>query len=77
MAKELEAASKHAQPYSIEVVRTVHAHAEHLAADANRILTRCLTGQTDARQLTQDLHAIDRSAATIRAVLCRLHGSTR
>lgn len=63
--------------HAIESARTVQQYAESLVAHADRVLTRCITGQADPHGLTEDLHAIDRSAASIRMVVCGMDASTR
>ena len=51
-------------------------YAEALIADARRVLTRCVNGHLDTNAVAEDLHAIDRSAASIRVEIGSLEGDS-
>jgi methylthioribose-1-phosphate isomerase len=61
---------------TVETLRTVQRYAEALIADAKRVLTRCVSGQLDTNAVAEDLHAIDRSAASIRVEIGTLEGDS-
>ena len=61
---------------TVETLRSVQHYAETLIADAHRVLTRCVTGQLDANGVAEDLHAIDRTAASIRVEIGRFEGDS-
>jgi len=61
---------------TVETLRTVQRYAETLILDARRVLTRCVSGQLDPEGVAEDLHAIDRSAASIRVEIGRLEGDS-
>ena len=61
---------------TVETLRTVQRYAEALIADAKRVLTRCVSGQLDATAVAEDLHAIDRSAASIRVEIGTIEGDS-
>ena len=61
---------------TVETLRTVQRYAETLILDARRVLTRCVSGQLDPEGMAEDLHAIDRSAASIRVEIGRLEGDS-
>ena len=61
---------------TVETLRTVQHYAETLIADARRVLTRCVSGQLDAEGVAEDLHAIDRTAASIRVEIGQLEGDS-
>ena len=60
----------------METLRTVQRYAEALIADARRVLTRCVSGHLDTNAVAEDLHAIDRSAASIRVEIGALEGDS-
>jgi hypothetical protein len=68
--------SKQTRRDTVEALRTVQRYAETLRDDAEDILTRCVQGDVDSRGLAEQLHAIDRSAASIRVMLGRLDGDS-
>jgi hypothetical protein len=57
---------------ALNTLRTVHRQAEHLEAAADRVLTRCVSGQIASSDLAHDLHAIDAAAASIRSALSQM-----
>ena len=61
---------------TVETLRAVQRYAEALIADARRVLTRCVTGQLDTNAVAEDLHAIDRAAASIRVEIGSLEGDS-
>ena len=61
---------------TVETLRSVQQYAETLIADAHRVLTRCVTGKLDANGVAEDLHAIDRAAASIRVEIGRFEGDS-
>ena len=61
---------------TVETLRTVQRYAEALIADARRVLTRCVNGHLDTDAVAEDLHAIDRSAASIRVEIGSLEGDS-
>ena len=62
---------------TVETLRTVQRYAEALIADARRVLTRFVNGHLDTNAVAEDLHAIDRSAASIRVEIGSLEGDSR
>ena len=62
---------------TVETLRTVQRYAEALIADARRVLTRCVkNGHLDTHAVAEDLHAIERSAASIRVEIGSLEGDS-
>jgi hypothetical protein len=61
---------------TVETLRSVQHYAETLIADASRVLTRCVSGKLDADGVAEDLHAIDRTAASIRVEIGELEGDS-
>ena len=61
---------------TVETLRTVQRYAEALIADARRVLARCVNGHLDTNAVAEDLHAIDRSAASIRVEIGSLEGDS-
>jgi hypothetical protein len=61
---------------TVEALRTVQRHAETLVTEASRVLSRCVGGRLDPEGVAEDLHAIDRAAASIRVAIGRLEGDS-